>query len=128
MDSFLGGSISVLFAPSLSDGGTSIEVHPGLEQRYLSLDRHYATNLDWEHGWLYVPNNEQPPLQTFSHARLRPNMLESWSRPPTLSELQHLRLLLDAIEDMKDRGLTAPRVIRTFFSHRVLPLKMRAHP
>jgi hypothetical protein len=36
--------------------------------------------------------------------------------------------LLDVIEELKDRGLTAPRVIRTFFSHRVLPLKMRGHP
>jgi hypothetical protein len=36
--------------------------------------------------------------------------------------------LLDAIEELKDRGLTAPRVIRTFFSRQVLPLKMRGHP
>jgi hypothetical protein len=33
--------------------------------------------------------------------------------------------LLDAIEDLKDQGLTTPRVIHTFFSRRVLPLKMR---
>ena len=82
--SFLGGSISVLLSPSLSNGGTSVKVHPGLEESYLSLDYHYAIDLDLEHRWLYVPNNEQPPLQTFSHARLRPNMLESWSRMPTL--------------------------------------------
>ena len=67
-------------------GGTSIEVHPGLEERYLSLDRHYATDLDWEHRWLYVPNNEQQPLPTFSHDRLCPNTLELWSRTPTMSE------------------------------------------
>ena len=39
-----------------------------------------------------------------------------------------LRLLLDAIEELKDQRLMAPRVIRTFFSRRVLPLKMRGHP
>ena len=85
--SFLGGYISVLLAPSLSDGGASIDVRPVLEERYLSLDHHYAIDLDWEHRWIYVPNNEQPPLPTFSHDRLRPNPLESWSRPPILSEL-----------------------------------------
>ena len=37
-------------------------------------------------------------------------------------------LLLDAIEDLKYQGLTAPRVIHTFFSRRVVPLKMRGHP
>ena len=83
-------------------GGTSIEVRPGLEEHYLSLDRHYAIDLDWEHRWLYIPNNERPPLPTFSHNRLCPYTLEPWSRPPTLSEQQHLRLLLDAIEDLKD--------------------------
>jgi hypothetical protein len=35
-----------------------IKVHPKLEERYLSLDRHYAIDLDWEYRWLYVPNNE----------------------------------------------------------------------
>ena len=109
-------------------GGVSIKVRPRFEERYLSLNRHYAIDLDWEHRWLYIPNNERPPLPTFSHDWLRPNMPESWSRPPTLSEPQHLRLLLDAIEDLKDRRLTAPRVIRTFFSRWVLPLKMRGHP
>ena len=109
-------------------GGTSIEVCPRLEERYLSLDHHYAADLDWEHRWLYVPNNERPSLPTFSQDRLCPDMPESWSGPPTLSEPQHLCLLLDAIEDLKDRGLTAPRVIHTFFSHWVLPLKMRATP
>ena len=78
-------------------GGASIEVHPGLEERYLILDRHYATDLDWGHRWLYVPNNEQPPLPTFSHDRLRLDMPKSWLRMLALSEPQHLRLLLDAI-------------------------------
>jgi hypothetical protein len=32
----------------------------------------------------------------------------------TRSKQEHSRLLLDAIEDLKDWGLTAPRVIRTF--------------
>ena len=41
-----------------SMGGASIKVCPRLEERSLSLDRHYATNLDWEQRWLYVPNNE----------------------------------------------------------------------
>ena len=109
-------------------GGASIEVRPRLEDRYLSLDRQYAIDLDWEHRWLYIPNNERPLLPTFSHDRLHPDMLESWSRPPTLSEPQHLHLLLDAIEDLKDQGLTTSRVIRTLFNHQALPLKMRGHP
>ena len=120
--SFLGGSVSVLLAPSLSDGGASIEVCPRLEERYLSLDRHYAIDQDLEHRWLYVPNNEQPPLPTLSHDRLRPDTSESWSRLPTLSKPLHLRLLLDAIEALKDRGLTAPRVVHTFLRRWVLPV------
>ena len=109
-------------------GGASIKVHPRLEERYLSLDCHYDTDLDWEHRWLYRPKNEWQPLLTFSHDWLHPNMLESWSRMPTLSKPQHLRLLLDVIEELKDQGLMVPRMIHTFFSHQVLPLKMRGHP
>jgi len=105
----------------------SIEVRPGLEERYLSLDRHYAIDLDWEHRWLYVPNNERQPLLSFSHDQLCPNTPESWSKMLTMSEPQHLRLLLDAIEELKDRGLAVPRVIHTIFSRWVLPLKMRGH-
>jgi hypothetical protein len=109
-------------------GGASIKVHPGLDERYLRLDHHYAIDLDWEHRWLYVPNNEWQPLLTFSHERLCLDTSKSWSRTPTLLEPQHLRLLLDVIEELKDRGLTVPRVIHTFFSRWVLPLKMRGHP
>ena len=47
--SFLGGSFSVLLAPSLSDGGALIKLRLGLEERYLSLDCHYVVDLDWEH-------------------------------------------------------------------------------
>jgi hypothetical protein len=67
-------------------GGALIKVHPRLEERYLSCDRHYATDLDWEHRWLYVPNNEWQPLLTFSHDPLCPDMPESWLRTPTLLE------------------------------------------
>ena len=63
-----------------------IEVHPRLEERYLSLDRHYVVDMDWEHRWLYIPNNERQLLLTFSHDQLHPDMLESWSRTPALSE------------------------------------------
>jgi hypothetical protein len=86
-----------------------------------------VTDLDWEQRWFYVPNNERLPLPTFSHNRLHPDTPESWSWTPSLSEPEHLCLLLDAINDLKNRGLTAPRVIRTFFSCRVLPLQMRGH-
>ena len=125
---FSSGSISVLLSRSLFDGGASIEVCLRLEECYLSLDHHFAIDMDWEHRSLYIPNNERPPLLTFSHDRSHLDTPESWSRPPTLSELHRLRLFLDAIEDLKDRGLTVPRVIRTFFSHQVLPLKMRGLP
>jgi hypothetical protein len=35
---------------------------------------------------------------------------------------------LDAIKDLKDRGLMGTRVIHTFIGRQVLPLKMRHHP
>ena len=97
--SFWGGSVSVLLAPSLSDGGGSIEVHLRLEERYRSLDRHYGVDLDWEHMWFYVPNNERQPLPTFSYDRLRPDTLESWLRMPTLSEslVVELRTLVQTL-------------------------------
>ena len=97
-------------------GGASIEARLRLEEHYLSFDRHYATDLDWEHRWFYVPNNEWQSLLTSSHNRLRPDMPESWSRQATLLEPHHLRLLLDAIEDLKDRGLMALWVIQTSFN------------
>ena len=40
----------------------------------------------------------------------------------------HVPNLLDAIKDLKDRGLTGPRVTRTFLGRRVLPFKLRDRP
>ena len=109
-------------------GGILIQLHPTLEDRYLSLDRYPSIDLGWQKSWLYIPN-ESPPLSSYSPDRLHGDLLESWEELPPLEAYRHyVPNLLDVIEDLKDLGLTGMRVICTFIGRRVLSLKMRHHP
>ena len=83
--------------------------------------------MGWQKLCLYVPN-ESHPLSSYSPNPLRGDLLESWAKLPPQEDTQDVPYLLDAIKDLKDRGLTGMRVIRTFIGRRVLPLKMRHHP
>ena len=99
-----------------------------MEDRYLRLDRYPSTDLGWQKLWLYVPN-ERPPLPSYSPDWLRGDLTKSWEElPPLEAYRDHVPNLLDLIKDLKDRGLTRTRMIRSFIGHWVLPLKMRHHP
>ena len=114
--------------PSSLDGGALIQLHPGMEDRYLSLDHYPSTDFEWQKSWLYIPN-ESPALPSCSPDRLCGDLLELWEQlPPMEAYRQHVPNLLDAIKDLKDRGLTRMRVIHTFIGHRVPPSKMRHNP
>ena len=83
-------------------GGALIQLHPRLEDRYLSLDCYPYSDLGWQKSWLYVPN-ESPPLPSCS-----PNWLRG-VLPKLYEELQHLEAyrhhvpnLLYVIKDLKD--------------------------
>ena len=66
---------------------------------------------------------------SYSPNRLHGDHPESWEElPPLEAYRDHVPNLLDLIKDLKDRGLTRTRMIRSFIGHRVLPLKMRHHP
>ena len=84
-------------------------------------------DLGWQKSWLYVPN-ESPLLPSYSPNPLCGDLLESWAELPPQEDRQDVPYLLDAIKDLKDRGLMGTRVIRTFIVPWVLPLKMRHHP
>ena len=113
---------------SSSDGGALIQLHPGMEDNYLSLDRYPSMDLGWQKLWLYIPN-ESPLLPSYSPDQLCGDLLESWEELlPLEAYMHHVPNLLDVIKDLKDRGLMGTRVIRTFIGYLVLPLKMRHHP
>ena len=81
-----GGLYSWWFAqrpggPSSSDGGALIQLHPKMEDRYLSLDRYLSIDLGWQKWWLFVPNVSLP-LPSYSPDRLRGDLLESWEELP----------------------------------------------
>ena len=105
-----------------------IQLHLGLEDRYLSHDGYPSVDLGWQKSWLYVPN-ESPLLLSYSLDRLHGDLPESWEElPPLEANRHHVPNLLDAIKDLKDWGLTGMRVIRTFIGRRVLPSKIKHHP
>jgi hypothetical protein len=111
-----GGSLSARVGGSSSlDGGRLlIQLHPELEDRYLSLDHYPSMDLGWQKLWLYVPN-ESPPLSSYSPDRLRGDLPESWEELQPLELYRHhVPNLLDAIKDLKDWGLTGMKVICTF--------------
>jgi len=108
--------------------GALIQLHPELEDRYLSLDCYPSMDFGWQKSWLYIPN-ESLHLPSYSPDQLCGDHSESWEElPPLEAYRHHVPNLLDAIKDLKDRGLIGTRVIHTFIGHRVLPLKMRHHP
>ena len=123
-----GGSLSARGVHLPQMGGTLIQLHPRLEERYLCLDRYPSTDLGWQKSWLYVPN-ESLPLPSYSLDWLCGDLPESWEElPPLEAYRHHVPNLLDAIKDLNDQGLTGTRMIHTFIAHRVLPLKMRHDP
>jgi hypothetical protein len=67
--------------PSSSDGGALIQLHPGMEDRYLSLDHYPSIDLGWQKWWLYVPN-ESSLLPSYSLDWLCGDLLESWDELP----------------------------------------------
>ena len=102
-------------------GDALIQLCSGLEDRYLSLDRYTSVDLGWQKSWLYIPN-KSPPLPSYSPDRLCGGLLESWEElSPLEAYRRHVPNLLDAIKDLKDRGSTGRRVIRTFIGCQVLP-------
>ena len=109
-------------------GDALIQLHLGMEDRYLSLDHYPSMNLGQQKLWLYVPN-ESPPLPSYSPDPLHGDLPESWEElQPLETYRHHVPNLLDAIKDLKDQSLMGTRVICTFIGHQVLALKMRHHP
>ena len=81
--------------------GALIQLHPELEDRYLSLDRYPSADLGWQKSWLYIPKS--PSLPSYSPDQLRGDLLESWEElPPLEAYRQHVPNLLDEIKDLKD--------------------------
>ena len=78
-------------------GGALIQLHPRMEDRYLSLDRYPFIDLGWQKLWLYVPN-ESPPLPSYSLDRLRGDLLESWEELPPLEDTKGVPYLLDVAD------------------------------
>jgi hypothetical protein len=80
--------------------GALIQLHPEMEDRYLSLDRYPSTDLGWQKWWLYIPN-ESLPLPSYSHDWLHGDLSESWEELPPREDTQCVPYLLDAIKDLK---------------------------
>ena len=94
-------------------GAALTQLHPRMEDRYLILDCYPSTDLGWQKSWLYFPN-ESPPLRSYSPDRLCGDLPKSWEELwPLEAYRHHVPNLLDAIKDIKDRGLTGTRAIHT---------------
>ena len=97
-----GGSLSTRGVYLRRMGGALIQLCPGLENMYLSLDRYPFVDLGWQKSWLYVPN-ESPPLPSYSPEQLRGDLLESWEElQPLEAYRHHVPNLLDVIKGLKD--------------------------
>ena len=68
------------------DGGALIQLHPRMEDSYLSLDRYPSMDLGWQKLWLYVPN-ERSPLPSYSLDWLRGDLPESWEELPPQEDM-----------------------------------------
>jgi hypothetical protein len=84
--------------------GALIQLHLGMEDRYLNLDRYTSVDLGWQKLWLCVPN-ESPPLSSYSLDWLRGDLSESREELPPLDDTKGVPYWLDVIKDLKGQGL-----------------------
>jgi hypothetical protein len=81
-----------------------------------------SSNKGWQSRWFYL-RNDDGWLPEFTHRVVLGAEKWGWGLPRDLQT--HLKSLLEALQKLQDRGLTAARVVAAFHRRRVLPLDDR---
>jgi hypothetical protein len=103
-------------------GGCTLQLRPGLAQQYIPAIL-VSSNKGWQHRWLYL-RNDDGRLLLFSQ-RVVTAAGVNWRWGATREKQEMLKPLLDALQKLRDEGLTAAGVVAAIHRRRVLPLAER---
>jgi hypothetical protein len=106
-------------------GGCTLQLRQGRAQQYIPAIL-VSSNKGWQRWWFYLQNNDIR-LPSFSQ-RVVTAAGSNWRWEATREKQEKLQPLLEALQRLRDGGLTAAGVVAATHRRRVLPLAERRLP
>jgi hypothetical protein len=106
-------------------GGCTLQLRQGRVQQYIP-DILVSSNKGWQRRWFYL-RNDDGRLPSFSQ-RVVTVAGSNWCWGATREKQENLQPLLEALQRLRDGGLTAAGVVAAIHRRRVLPLAERRLP
>jgi hypothetical protein len=106
-------------------GGCTLQLRPGRAQLYIPAIL-VSSNKGWQRQWFYLRNNDGR-LPSFSQ-RVVTATGSNWRWGATRKKQEKLHPLLEALQRLRDGGLTAAGVVAAIHRRRVLPLAEQRLP
>jgi hypothetical protein len=100
-------------------GGCTLQLRPGRAQQYIPASL-VSLNKGWQNRWFYVRNDGgmRPPFSQ----RVVTAAGNNWRWGATRENQEKLQPILQALQKLRDEGLTAAGVVAAIHRWRVLPL------
>jgi hypothetical protein len=106
-------------------GGCTLQLRQGRAQQYIPAIL-VSSNKGWQRRWFYLRNDDRR-LPSFSQ-RVVTTAGSNWRWGATREKQEKLQPLLEALQRLRDGGLTTAGVVATTHRRRVLPLVERRLP
>jgi hypothetical protein len=106
-------------------GGCTLQLRQGRAQQYIPATL-VSSNKGWQRRWFYLQNDDGR-LPSFSQ-RVVTAAGSNWRWGATREKQEMLQPILQALQKLRDGGLTAVGVIAAIHCRRVLPLAERRLP
>jgi hypothetical protein len=103
-------------------GGCTLQLRPGRAQQYIPASL-ASSNKGWQNRWFYL-QNDGGMLPPFSQ-RVVTAAGTNWRWGATRERQEKLQPILQALQKLRDAGLTAAGVVAAIHRRRVLPLAER---
>jgi hypothetical protein len=105
--------------------GCTLHLRQGRAQQYIPAIL-VSSNKGWKRRWFYLQNDDGR-LPSFSQ-RVVTTAGSNWRWGATCEKQEKLQPLLEALQKLRDGGLTAAGVVAAIHRRRVLPLAERRLP
>jgi hypothetical protein len=103
-------------------GGCTLQLRPGRAQQYIPATL-ASSNKGWQNRWFYL-RNDGGMLPSFSQ-RVVTTVGTNWRWGAMREKQEKLQPILQALQKLRDAGLTATGVVAAIHCRRVLPLAER---
>jgi hypothetical protein len=106
-------------------GGCTLQLRRARAQQYIPAIL-VSSNKGWQRRWFYL-RNDDGRLPSFSQ-RVVTAVGSNWRYGATREKQEKLQPLLEALQELRDGGLTAAGVVAAIHRRRVLPLAEQRLP